>query len=565
MPTLQWVGKNKVVNHHHDVPFRLLDKQYSFTAKDDTPANSTGNRIIHGDNLEALKSLLPEFGGKVNCIYIDPPYNTGNEGWVYNDAVNDPRIKKWLGQVVGKEGEDLSRHDKWLCMMYPRLKLLHRLLAVDGVIFVSLDRNEMAAFKLLLDEVFGAANWVGEIAWRNVTDNNPTNISLEHEYVLCYAKSKLSIDPIWKSPYLDVKARLIELGAALASEFKDPEELKKAYTSWYREHKSEIWPFQDYKFIDEDGIYTGSRSVHNPGKEGYRYDVFHPVTKRACKQPLMGYRFPQETMQELLNEDRILFGEDESKLIELKLYVKDYKAKLASVIELDGRTGTNEVKNIFAESNRPFDYPKPSVLLEELLGFVLKPNNIVLDSFAGSGTTAHAVLKLNAQDGGNRRFILCEMMEYAETITAERVRRVMNGYGEGAKAEAGLGGGFDYYSVGAALFNNNEDLNEAVGETAIRDYVAYTESIPAAAQCGTDSPVSRYALGATDTVLWLFYYERERITTLDLDFLAGLDIKELPRRPEQFVIYADKCALDKDFLYKHGITFKRIPRDISRF
>ena len=565
MPTLQWVGKNKVVNHHHDVPFRLLDKQYSFTAKDGTPANSTGNRIIHGDNLEALKSLLPEFGGKVNCIYIDPPYNTGNEGWVYNDAVNDPRIKKWLGQVVGKEGEDLSRHDKWLCMMYPRLKLLHRLLAVDGVIFVSLDRNEMAAFKLLLDEVFGAANWVGEIAWRNVTDNNPTNISLEHEYVLCYAKSKLSIDPIWKSPYLDVKARLIELGAALASEFKDPEELKKAYTSWYREHKSEIWPFQDYKFIDEDGIYTGSRSVHNPGKEGYRYDVFHPVTKRACKQPLMGYRFPQETMQELLNEDRILFGEDESKLIELKLYVKDYKAKLASVIELDGRTGTNEVKNIFAESNRPFDYPKPSVLLEELLGFVLKPNNIVLDSFAGSGTTAHAVLKLNAQDGGNRRFILCEMMEYAETITAERVRRVMNGYGEGAKAEAGLGGGFDYYSVGAALFNNNEDLNEAVGETAIRDYVAYTESIPAAAQCGTDSPVSRYALGATDTVLWLFYYERERITTLDLDFLAGLDIKELSRRPEQFVIYADKCALDKDFLYKHGITFKRIPRDISRF
>ena len=565
MPTLQWVGKNKVVNHHHDVPFRLLNKQYSFTANDGTPANSTSNRIIHGDNLEALKSLLPEFGGKVNCIYIDPPYNTGNEGWVYNDAVNDPRIKKWLGQVVGKEGEDLSRHDKWLCMMYPRLKLLHRLLAVDGVIFVSLDRNEMAAFKLLLDEVFGAANWVGEIAWRNVTDNNPTNISLEHEYVLCYAKSKLSIDPIWKSPYLDVKARLIELGAALASEFKDPEELKKAYTSWYREHKSEIWPFQDYKFIDEDGIYTGSRSVHNPGKEGYRYDVFHPVTKRACKQPLMGYRFPQETMQELLNEDRILFGEDESKLIELKLYVKDYKAKLASVIELDGRTGTNEVKNIFAESNRPFDYPKPSVLLEELLGFVLKPNNIVLDSFAGSGTTAHAVLKLNAQDGGNRRFILCEMMEYAETITAERVRRVMNGYGEGAKAEAGLGGGFDYYSVGAALFNNNEDLNEAVGEKAIRDYVAYTESIPAAAQCGTDSPVSRYALGATDTVLWLFYYERERITTLDLDFLAGLDIKELPRRPEQFVIYADKCALDKDFLYKHGITFKRIPRDISRF
>jgi adenine-specific DNA-methyltransferase len=137
MPTLHWVGKNKVVNHHHDVPFRLLDKQYSFKTNEGAPANSTNNRIIHGDNLESLKSLLPEFEGKVNCIYIDPPYNTGNEGWVYNDAVNDPRIKKWLGQVVGKEGEDLSRHDKWLCMMYPRLKLLHRLLAAEGSLWVS--------------------------------------------------------------------------------------------------------------------------------------------------------------------------------------------------------------------------------------------------------------------------------------------------------------------------------------------------------------------------------------------------------------------------------------------
>lgn len=472
MPTLHWVGKDKVVNHHHDVPFRLLKKEYSFTANEGTSTNSTANRIIHGDNLEALKSLLPEFEGKVNCIYIDPPYNTGNEGWVYNDNVNDPKIKKWLGQVVGKEGEDLSRHDKWLCMMYPRLKLLHRLLADDGVMFVSLDRNEMAAFKLVIDEVFGAANWVGEIAWRNVTDNNPTNISLEHEYVLCYAKSKPSIEPIWKSPYLEVKVKLIELGAALASEFKDLKNLKAAYAKWYREHKSEIWPFQDYKFIDDDGIYTGSRSVHNPGKEGYRYDVFHPVTKKACKQPLMGYRFPQETMQGLLDKDRILFGEDESKLIELKLYVKDYKAKLASVIELDGRTGTNEIKNIFSESNRPFDYPKPSVLLEELLGFVLQPNNIVLDSFAGSGTTAHAVLKLNSQDGGNRRFILCEMMDYAETITAERVRRVMNGYGEGTKSVTATGGAFDYYTVGAALFNNDNNLNEEVGEAAIRNYVA---------------------------------------------------------------------------------------------
>lgn len=453
--------------------------------------------------------------------------------------------------------------------MYPRLKLLYRLLASDGIFFVSLDRNEMATFKLLLEEMFGAGNWVGEIVWRNVTDNNPTNISLEHEYILCYAKSKNLISPIWSSPYLEVKAKLIELGAELAKKHEGLDELKSAYTEWYREHKSELWPFQDYKFIDHDGIYTGSRSVHNPGKEGYRYDVFHPVTKKTCKQPLMGYRFPSETMHKLLDEDRILFGDDESKLIELKLYVKDYKSKLASLIELDGRTGTNEIKNIFSDRTKPFDYPKPSVLLEELLGFVMKPNSIILDSFAGSGTTAHAVLKLNAQDGGSRQFILCEMMDYAENITAERVRRVMNGYGEGSKAVAGTGGGFDYYTVGQRLFDDDKNLNEAVGEAAIRNYVAYTENISSAQRWQIDNPVSPYALGASDTALWIFYYEPRRITTLDTDFLGKLNLNAYVAagnlRPNYFIIYADKCALDSVFLDRHGITFKRIPRDITKF
>lgn len=166
MPTLHWIGKEKVINHHHDVPFRLLKKQYAFQAKEGTPENSTGNRIIHGDNLEALKSLLPEFEGRINCIYIDPPYNTGNEGWVYNDNVNDPKIKKWLGEVVGKEGEDLSRHDKWLCMMYPRLKLLHRLLAEDGVIFISIDDNEQNYLHTLCDEIFGRGNFIATILWQ---------------------------------------------------------------------------------------------------------------------------------------------------------------------------------------------------------------------------------------------------------------------------------------------------------------------------------------------------------------------------------------------------------------
>jgi adenine-specific DNA-methyltransferase len=190
MPSLHWVGKDKVINHHHEVPFRVLNKESSFSAPEGAPANTTGNRIIHGDNLEALKSLLPELEGKVKCIYIDPPYNTGNEGWVYNDAVNDPKMKKWLGQVVGKEGEDLSRHDKWLCMMYPRLKLLHRLLADDGSIWISIDDNASGLLRPLMDEVFGIGNFVTTVIWEKADSprNSARQFSTDHDYIFVYSK-----------------------------------------------------------------------------------------------------------------------------------------------------------------------------------------------------------------------------------------------------------------------------------------------------------------------------------------------------------------------------------------
>ena len=163
MPTLNWIGKDKVINHHQDVPFRVLEHQYAYGAPE------SGNMIIKGDNLHALKALLPQYEGRVKCIYIDPPYNTGNESWVYNDNVNDPKIRKWLGEVVGREGEDLSRHDKWLCMMYPRLKLLQRLLADDGAIFISIDDNEQANLRLICDEIFGSNNFLANISWENAT------------------------------------------------------------------------------------------------------------------------------------------------------------------------------------------------------------------------------------------------------------------------------------------------------------------------------------------------------------------------------------------------------------
>lgn len=550
MPTLQWVGKDKVVNHHHDVPLRLLKQEYTFVANAGAPANSTGNRIVHGDNLEVLKSLLPEFEGKVNCIYIDPPYNTGNESWVYNDNVNDPKIKKWLGQVVGKEGEDLSRHDKWLCMMYPRLKLLHRLLAHDGVIFVSIDDNEQASLKLIMDEIFGSNNFIRNVIWnkRYAASNDAKGIPDMHDFLVCYKKGG------------ETKVNLLPR----------------------TEKQNKL-----YKNNSNDGMgfwRSDNLSVKTYSKE-YDYPIENPWTGKLYFPPNgRSWMSNKERVQEWINQGRIYFGKNGDGAPQLKRYLSEVQDGIVptsfwgyeEVNHTDG--AKKELKNIFSGDKTPFDTPKPCALIEKVLNIISNKKSIILDSFAGSGTTAHAVLKLNAQDGGNRRFILCEMMDYAETITAERVRRVINGYGEGSKAVPGTGGGFDFYTVGPALFNADKTLNEDVGEAAIRHYVAYTENIPAAARCvhpqGTDAAhmaqqVTPHALGVTDTALWVFYYEQQRVTTLDLDFLGTLNIKALLQagkpRPTQFVVYADKCALDHDFLRQYSITFKRIPRDITRF
>ena len=209
MPTLNWIGKDKVVNHHLDVPFRVLEEQYTYGD------NADGNMIIHGDNLDALKALLPRFEGRVKCIYIDPPYNTGNEGWVYNDNVNDPKIRKWLGEVVGREGEDLSRHDKWLCMMYPRLKLLQKLLAEDGAIFISVDDMEIANLKLICNEIFGQNNHVATFIWqKRYSPDVRTSISDAHEFVLCYATNP----EVFKE-----KRHLLPLTEAQTKQFSNPD------------------------------------------------------------------------------------------------------------------------------------------------------------------------------------------------------------------------------------------------------------------------------------------------------------------------------------------------------
>ncbi len=538
MPTLHWIGTEKVINHHLDVPYRVLEHQYGFEAancKTDLPTNS-GNKIIHGDNLEALKSLLPEYEGKVKCIYIDPPYNTGNEGWVYNDNVNDPKIKKWLNAVVGKEGEDLSRHDKWLCMMYPRLVLLHRLLAQDGVIFVSIDDNEQASLRLVMDEIFGCGNFVAQVIWQKVYSSrmDAKGFSKDAESLVVFAKSST---------------------------------FSPARVSFEQNSK------QFKKFDPDLGKYYRLRQWRKEGSSSLRNDrpnLFYPI--EAPDGSLIFPIKPDKTegrwrgniehFNSLLGQGLIDITLDKEGAwqINVKQLLEEVAVKPPSTFwssEYAGHThaAMEEIKVLLGSS--AFSTPKPSTLIQRVLEISSDSNSIVLDSFSGSGTTAHAVLNLNKQDGGNRKVILIEMEDYAETITAERVKRVMQGYGEGKNAVEGTGGAFDYYTLGPALFDDEGNLNEAVGTDKIRAYVWYSETRSAFQPTDGAEP---YLLGKADDAAYYFVYEPDALTCLDFDFLASMNTKA-----GQYVIYADNCLLTKEFLAQNNIVFKKIPRDISRF
>lgn len=521
MPTLDWIGKSKVVNHHLDVPYCVLDRKYSFDENGQHEEDSgSENMIIHGDNLLALKSLLPQYEGRIKCIYIDPPYNTGNEGWIYNDNVNDPQIKKWLGDVVGKEGEDLSRHDKWLCMMYPRLKLLQKLLADDGVIFVSIDDIEVTYLKLIMDEIFGKDKFIAQLIWKsrqNKDNRNITNVSIDHEYVLCYG-SKLR----------GCKRK--------EDQYKNPDN-------------------------DPRGPWTSANMVGlatETARPNLHYDLINPNTGINYGKPLKGWRYDRTTMSRLIAEDRILWPDNPSGRPRKKQYLADLIGTYTGYSSLIGddfftRSGSNELNQIFDDVK--FDFPKNSGLLSELIEQGGTSDCIILDSFAGSGTTAHAVLNMNKADGGHRKFILVEMGDYADTITAERVKRVINGYGTGKNAVDGTGGSFSYYDLGASIFEG-EMLNESIGIDEIRKYVYFTETKQQLEPFRTEEPCY---MGTHMDIAYYFNYEKNSVTTLNRDFLHTVKSKA-----DGYVIYADLCTLSQRELEKWHITFKKIPRDISR-
>ena len=586
MPTLHWIGKDKVINHHAEVPFRVLDHKYGYRGEQpaDKTATHSGNKIIHGDNLEALKALLPEYEGRVDCIYIDPPYNTGNEGWVYNDNVNDPHIRKWLGEVVGAEGEDLSRHDKWLCMMYPRLRLLQQLLSENGVIFISIDSNELKNLQLICDEVFGSNCFVNIISWQRTYSprNDSKGIVNEVEYVLVYSKVQ-DWQPLKLPRTAEMDAKYANPDNDVAPWTSDNPNAPGAST-----HQGMVYAIQ-HPFTGEL-IYPASKSCWRYNQEtmldimngwcGYELRDIDDAKNRAavCSIPVDEVR--PNVLAIMLKEPLELSRNKAKEIYDKGPWPKFYFTKRGKggirrktyLTNLDGRVPTNfwpfsevghtdeakkELISIFG-GKAPFDTPKPTRLLERMLSIATGKDSIVLDSFAGSGTTAHAVMMRNKEDGGNRKFILIELMDYAESITAERIRRVMYGYGEGKKAVEGLGGSFDYYELGEPLFNEDGTLNEAVGADKIRAYVYYTETHQhLARQQDTDYP---YLLDYHGGTGYFFYYEPDNVTTISYDILHIV-----PQKAEHYVIYADVCTLGKAQLAKMNIVFKKIPRDINRF
>ena len=554
MPTLEWIGKDKVVNHHQEVPYRVLERQYSYDESGQhAEDNGSENMIIHGDNLEALKALLPRYEGKVKCIYIDPPYNTGNEGWVYNDNVNDPKIKKWLGEVVGKEGEDLSRHDKWLCMMYPRLKLLQRLLAEDGAIFVSLDYHEQPVMRLIMDEVFGASNYVSEIACVNKPSGRSDDkyIATAHEYIIVYRKSPaLRLGGFAPGEKIIKRYNKKDSSGRLYRE----EDLRKRGSHDERTDRPNL--FYPFFYNQKTGqLIVGSNDEQTP-------DGFIRIEPMKAEGVEGTWRWGQDTAiaQKSYIHPRYMPNKKQWSLFEWQYLDERGTAKpttLWDFKDVNSERGTEVFIKFLGFQKTDFPNPKPVGTIQRIIEIVTGDDDIVLDSFAGSGTTAHAVLNMNKADGGNRKFILVEMMDYADSITAERVKRVIDGYGEGKKAVEGTGGNFSYYELGPVLLLSDGNLNEEVGPQKIREYVYYMEtkeSLPT--EQPTDEP---YFMGLCRNTAYYFYYERESVTTLDHAFLATIQTKA-----EGYTIYADLCAIPQETLRKHNITFKKIPRDIAR-
>ena len=540
MPTLEFKGKQHIYAHHLTVPYRPLVPD---TAKSLNPAGADDNLIIHGDNLKALKALLPRYAGRVKCIYIDPPYNTGNEGWSYNDKVNSPLMKEWLKQNGPVDNEDLERHDKWLCMMWPRLHLLKELLAEDGVIFVSIDENEQHHLRMLMDDIFGEENFLACVSWekRYTRSNNARMFTSIIDKLLAYRKS------------------------ALLDFLREP-----------RNEKSDA----NYDNPDDDprGPWI-SVSYVNPATQSQRpnlvYPVVNPFTGDEIWHPTNAWKFEYQEYERHTSENRMWWGKTgQLTYPRLKTFLSEVSAGLVPVdlwkYDETGTTdeGSKEVEQILGRAI--FDNPKPNRLLKRIVHLVCDKDAIILDSFAGSGTTAHAVLALNKEDGGNRKFILVECEDYADTITAERVRRVINGLPDARDAalREGLGGTFTYCTLGEPIDVEGMLTGEALPSfSALAAYLVHTAS-------GVSVGSGELAPQGSDRLFYssdknnyhLFYepnldYLRSNEAILNEERAIRVSAAARAEGKRAIVFAADKFIGQRE-LTTMGITFCQLPYEI---
>ena len=532
MPTLDFKGKQHIYAHHLGVAYRPLVPD---EARSLNPGGIDDNLIVHGDNLNALKALLPRYSGRVKCIYIDSPYNTGNEGWVYNDKVNSPLMRAWLTENGPVDGEDLERHDKWLCMMWPRLHLLKELLSDDGVIFVSIDDNEQHHLRMMMDEIFGEDCFLAEFVWKsrqNRDNRNVTGASIDHEYILCYGTS------------IRGEERKIDL-------YSNPDDD----------------PRGDWASGNMVGLATGE------ARPNLHFDLIDPETGINYGCPPRGWRYDQQRMLELISEGRIIWPENPRGRPMVKVFLKELRNAFTGFSSIVGdgiftRSGTQEIEEIF--SSRVVEFPKPSELIRQLILQGCPNEGIVLDSFAGSGTTARAVLALNKEDGGNRKFILVECEDYADSITAERVRRVIRGVPDtrDKSLRDGLGGCFTYCTLGDPIDMEGLLTGDALPEySALAAYLLHTAT--GASAGGRDLEAQNddglfYSNGQTD--YYLLYQPSVEWLKSDDSMLNLTRVKRIHERNRaegrKAVVFAAGKYMGQRDLSAAGITFCQLPYEM---
>ncbi len=407
--------------------------------------NQTQNLIIEGENLEVLKLLSEAYREKIKCIYIDPPYNTGKD-FVYSDNFSQNKKAYWEDAGITQDGikidtnteTDGRYHSNWLNMMYSRLLMARALLKPDGVIFISIDDNEVHNLRKLCDEVFGEDNFAGQIVWQTATDNNPTQIATEHEYVICYLKDK-NLQDFWEIP--SEKGKIIQAKyQELKTQYENNiEEIQIQLRKWIKKQTNgdDLSGISHYSYIDEFGVfYPGNSANTKPG--GYTYDIIHPITKNVCAKPNFGYRWPENTFWEANKRGDVLWGNDEQTIPKIKKRLDTANQKLKSYYYEDNRATSLELKNLF-DGKVVFNNPKSVNFLKMAFRFITVENDIILDFFGGSGTTGQAVMELNREENINRKFILVQIPEATDPksevygagfkkisdITIERNKRVI--------------------------------------------------------------------------------------------------------------------------------------------